>query len=137
VLPFFKLLSYSTNQYLILVTRTLIIFVNFHLKIENSIMHKILLNLSTQSLGHLYVKKNRKLGYIKSSVYLGGLVGLIFFSFIMDNQGRRTSMLSSWGATTFGSFLITFSSNIYIICLGLFLTGASLSAIRLTISIIN
>jgi len=45
-------------------------------------------------------------------IYIGNFVGLIYFSFHMDNIGRRSALLMTWGTTTFGLFLVSVGINL-------------------------
>ncbi|CAD8175056.1 unnamed protein product [Paramecium octaurelia] len=60
---------------------------------------------------------------IQSIVYLGSVSGLIIFSFIADNYGRKMSMSISWSMTSLGALIVTFAMNYQMIAIGLFFLG--------------
>ena len=55
-----------------------------------------------------------------SLVYLGSFFGTLVGSFIVDNIGRKMTMLFTCGTTLFGIILVSLASNLQVACFGLF-----------------
>ena len=55
--------------------------------------------------------------------YIGAALGFLVVTFLADNYGRKLSLLISWGICTVGCLVVVFDSNIYLVALGLFLSG--------------
>lgn len=63
-----------------------------------------------------------------SSVYFGSFCGLLLFSSISDNWGRRVSLIITTFAATLGSIMVSCSTNIYVLAIGLIFSGAGISS---------
>lgn len=78
------------------------------------------------------------LGVFRSFYYIGNLIGFLGFSSIIDNRGRRFSILLTWTVNTIGICLLVFAPNIIVISIGLIMIGAGgISSNRIVVSIIN
>lgn len=51
------------------------------------------------------------------------MFGYILIPFITDNYGRKISIVSSWAISVVGIAILSLSTNIFISCVGLFLSG--------------
>jgi MFS family permease len=65
---------------------------------------------------------------VSSCTYFGAFVGYIVISFFSDNFGRKSSMAVSWGICTLGTIVVACSVNIYMVAVGLFLSGCGCDA---------
>ncbi|MFO0002060.1 MAG: MFS transporter, partial [bacterium] len=65
---------------------------------------------------------------VSSCTYFGAFIGYIVISFFSDNFGRKSSMVVSWAICTAGTILVAVSVNIYMVAVGLFLSGCGCDA---------
>lgn len=56
--------------------------------------------------------------------YLGTFFGYTVLLTLVDNMGRRKSIIILWGLTTIGVIILAASLNIYMAAVGLFIAGA-------------
>jgi len=66
-------------------------------------------------------------------VYFGSFVGLIVFSSISDNYGRKTILVMSMSLATIGSYIVSLSQNFIMLSLGLICSGAGINTASATI----
>lgn len=57
------------------------------------------------------------------TLYIGAFVGYIGIPFISDNYGRKLSIVIAAILTLAGIVILSVSVNIYMACLGLFISG--------------
>lgn len=57
-------------------------------------------------------------------IYAGNLAGYILFSFVVDNYGRKFTMLLATIIQISGLILLSVSFNIYMVGTGFFLVGS-------------
>ena len=56
--------------------------------------------------------------------YVGAFFGYTVLLSLVDNIGRRKSIIILWGITTVGVIIISSAWNIYVATVGLFISGA-------------
>jgi len=67
------------------------------------------------------------LDIIKSCPYFGSFLAFLFFSYISDNFGRRTTMMMSLSVATFGSLLIVLGYNLTMVAIGVICAGGGIN----------
>ena len=69
------------------------------------------------------IDKIFELSALRITLFIGIFFGYMFVFYFTDNFGRKYSMVLAWSITVVGLAILSAALNIWMACVGLFLTG--------------
>ena len=90
-----------------------------------------------EEFGPFYCEKAHFLNFLRGSYFWGSAASLIF-AVVSDKFGRRTMLMISCPLIFLGAIILTFSTNIWMACSGLFIIGVGCSgSYKMTVLLIT